>query len=80
MKQKKQTYKQVILEWEDTTFYNEQIAIGELKNFKTNIVKTIGFLIKQDNKYLTIAMSCHTNKIMDFYIIPKRMIIKIRYL
>ena len=72
-------YTQIEVEWEDITFFKGTHAEEDIKDFQTQHIKTIGYLIREEKNYLIIACSVETtepNRIMDVYKIPKSNIIK----
>lgn len=76
-------FKLVEIVWEDITFFNREFYFDELKELITQKIKTIGYLIKEDKKYIILAMSLENVKpyrIIDIYKIPKSNIIKRRIL
>ena len=75
--------RKIIIEWKDTTFYNGHYKIEEIKEYGYKTLETIGYLLKNDKDKIIICCSIETteeNKVCDVYVIPKKSIIKIKYL
>lgn len=63
--------RKVTIEWEDISFFTEQINIEDIEEYETINVRTTGFLLKKTKTHIYIASSILDNgKIMDLYIIP----------
>ena len=50
-------YKKVIIEWEDITFFNGHTKINKIDDLVMETYQTIGFLIKKNKKYVTLALT-----------------------
>ena len=74
-------YKKIEVTWEDITFFKGVYTNEELKGLQIQILKTIGYLIKEDKKYIYLAMTLEITepfRLIDIYQIPKTNIIKKR--
>ena len=76
-------FKIVFIEWEDSHADNEWKEYDDcLKDCKMSIVKSIGYLLVENEKYITISHSIAPKEelICDPITIPKRAIVKKRIL
>ena len=80
------TLKPVIVEWTDSWADSEALDIAKAADLEALYTHSIGYLISDNKKGVTIAMDCYPgdkdlkDKIKNYAFIPKRMIIKIVYL
>ena len=79
----KKKYKIIAIEWEDITFFKGSYSKTELKDLQTQLINSVGYLIREEGKYLLIALSVEKNepyRLIDVYKIPKANIIKKRFI
>lgn len=69
--------KLVVIEWEDPTWVSEESLESEFNLMKQY---TAGFLVKENKKYIRVAMNYDEDNIGEFTDIPKSLIKKIRWI
>ena len=78
--------KPVIVEWLDAWSGPDDLDIAKAEELEPVCTHSIGYLISSTKKGVTIAMDCYPgdkdlkDKIKNYALIPKKMVIKITYL
>jgi len=65
----------VKVEWEDITFFRGEYDKRELETLINQRIETVGFLVEEDENYLTIALSLELTepyRTIDLIKIPKK--------
>lgn len=72
----------LLVEWVDATSTDEWTDLEELKAYKPHIVKSVGWLLLDDNKnlYMTLNLDDNSNNASCSIVIPKSCIKKIKEL
>lgn len=78
--------KPCIVEWSDAWGDDGDMDISKAQEFEPVVTQSIGFLVSNTKKGVTIAMDCYPSdtdlkgKIKNYAFIPKRMVVNVLYL